>query len=285
MASSAYIATEEITNANRISRLLMGPCADQLKDLLCFYVPPSKFPEVIKKSRLPGFMSVNHRKLILPKSGAYKGDYGDMDITLLYTLLRNICGIKEHRAGWGEKPQASDRSVSANIERIRLARNQCGHSTGGLLSNADFNQIWSSIRASVMDLDLELGNGNKYEKEVDFIRHDTMDPVRDQHYRDQLMMQTIENQATIEEVNRLKRQTEESKQQVQQKIQKLESSLQFINEQTTSLQTDIQDAQFRISSVENSNIPLHIKNNTQNYWTPGGKKTCLSMKSIVSWIF
>lgn len=205
MASSAYIATEEITNANRISRLLMGPCADQLKDLLYFYVPPSKFPEVIKKSRLPGFMSVNHRKLILPKSGAYKGDYGDMDITLLYTLLRNICGIKEHRAGWGEKPQASDRSVSANIERIRLARNQCGHSTGGLLSNADFNQIWSSIRASVMDLDLELGNGNKYEKEVDFIRHDTMDPVRDQHYRDQLMMQTIENQATIEEVNRLKR--------------------------------------------------------------------------------
>lgn len=122
-------------NANRISRLLMGPCADQLKDLLCFYVPPSKFPEVIKKSRLPGFMSVNHRKLILPKSGAYKGDYGDMDITLLYTLLRNICGIKEHRAGWGEKPQASDRSVSANIERIRLARNQCSHSTGGLLSN------------------------------------------------------------------------------------------------------------------------------------------------------
>lgn len=135
MASSAYIATEEITNANRISRLLMGPCADQLKDLLCFYVPPSKFPEVIKKSRLPGFMSVNHRKLILPKSGAYKGDYGDMDITLLYTLLRNICGIKEHRAGWGEKPQASDRSVSANIERIRLARNQCGHSTGGLLQS------------------------------------------------------------------------------------------------------------------------------------------------------
>lgn len=108
MASSAYIATEEITNANRVSRLLTGPCADQLKDLLRFYVPPSKFPEVIKKFRLPGFMSVNRRKLILPKSGAYKGDYGDMDVTLLYTLLRNICGIKEHRAGWVEKPPASD---------------------------------------------------------------------------------------------------------------------------------------------------------------------------------
>lgn len=56
-----------------------------------------------------------------------------------------------------------------------------------------------------MDLDLELGNGNKYEKEVDFIRHDTMDPVRDQHYRDQLIKQATENQATIEEVNQLKR--------------------------------------------------------------------------------
>lgn len=208
MASSAYSATEEITNANRISRLLMGPCTDQFRDLLRFYIEPSKFSEVIQKKKSIGCrsnMSVQSYKLILPKSGSYKGNYDDMDIALLYTLLRNICGIKEHRAGWGEKHQASDRSVSANIERIRLARNQCGHSTGGLLSNADFNQIWSSVRASVMDLDLELGNGNKYEKEVDFIRHDTMDPVRDQHYRDQLMKQTIENQATIEEVNRLKR--------------------------------------------------------------------------------
>lgn len=92
-----------------------------------------------------------------------------------------------------------------------------------------------------MDLDLELGNGNKYEKEVDFIRHDTMDPVRDKHYREQLMKQTTEYQATIGEVNRLKRQTEESEQQVQQKMQKLESSLQVINEQTTSLQTKIQE--------------------------------------------
>lgn len=203
MASSAYSATEEITNANRISRLLMGPCTDQFRDLLRFYIEPSKFSEVIQKKKSIGCrsnMSVQSYKLILPKSGSYKGNYDDMDIALLYTLLRNICGIKEHRAGWGEKPQASDRSVSANIERIRLARNQCGHSTGGLLSNADFNQIWSSVRASVVDLDLELGNGNKYEKEVDFIRHDTMDPVRDQHYRDQLIKQATENQATIEEV-------------------------------------------------------------------------------------
>lgn len=30
-----------------------------------------------------------------------------------------------------------------------------------------------------MDFDLELGNGNKYEKEVDFICYDIMDLVRD----------------------------------------------------------------------------------------------------------
>lgn len=244
MASSAYSATEEITNANRISRLLMGPCTDQFRDLLRFYIEPSKFSEVIQKKKSIGCrsnMSVQSYKLILPKSGSYKGNYDDMDIALLYTLLRNICGIKEHRAGWGEKPQASDRSVSANIERIRLARNQCGHSTGGLLSNADFNQIWSSVRASVVDLDLELGNGNKYEKEVDFIRHDTMDPVRDQHYRDQLIKQAIENQATIEEVNQLKR------------------SLQDVCEQNTTIQRSIQDTQTRMLSFETRNIPLNIK--------------------------
>lgn len=106
MASSAYSATEEITNANRISRLLMGPCTDQFRDLLRFYIEPSKFSEVIQKKKSIGCrsnMSVQSYKLILPKSGSYKGNYDDMDIALLYTLLRNICGIKEHRAGWGGK--------------------------------------------------------------------------------------------------------------------------------------------------------------------------------------
>ena len=190
MASTSYAATEEMTNINRVSRLLMGPCTDQLRDLLRFYIPPASFPAVINRLRVQLLhLTVPQRILILPNSGMYIGNYEDMDITLLYILLRNVCGIQAHNKGWGNTPDSSDRSVSANIERLRLARNHCGHSTGGM-SKIDFNLVWSEIRAAVVDLDKVLGIN--YEKEVDFVRMDTMDPKMDQQYRDQLLDQMKE---------------------------------------------------------------------------------------------
>ena len=194
MASTSYAATEEMTNINRVLRLLMGPCTDQLRDLLRFYIPPANFNTVIQRmmSRLPR-LTERQRRLILPSSGVYSGNYDDMDITLLYILLRNVCGIQAHNNGWGNFPDSADRSVSANIERLRLARNRCFYSTGGM-SNAEFNQVWSEIRAAVVDLD-KIEIGNKYQEAVDFIRNDTMDPTRDRHLRDQLLehIKEIEN--------------------------------------------------------------------------------------------
>ena len=204
MASSSYAATEEMTNINRVSRLLMGPCTDQLRDLLRYYIPPASFPAVIQKERLRlPRLTGPQRNLILPSSGVYSGNYDDMDISLLYILLRNICGIQEHHNGWDKIPDSADRSVSANIERIRMARNRCGHSTGGL-SNADFNQTWSEIRDAIVDLDKAPGNKNKYQDAGDFIRNDTMDPVRDIRYRDKLLNQMKENESIMEKVDSLK---------------------------------------------------------------------------------
>ena len=202
MASTSYAATEEMTNINRVSRLLMGPCTDQLRDLLRFYIPPASFPSVIQRSRLPR-LTEPQRQLILPNSGVYSGNYDDMDISLLYILLRNVCGIQAHSKGWGNTPDTADRSVSANIERLRLARNQCGHSLGGMCYT-EFNQVWSEIKAAVVDLDKALGNGNKYQEIVDPIQNDTMDPVRDQQNRDQLIEQMKEIENVKEEMNSLK---------------------------------------------------------------------------------
>ena len=202
--ASSYAATEEMTNINRVSRLLMDPCTDQLRDLLRSYIPPASFPAVIqrKRTRLPR-LTEPQRELILLNSGVYTGNYDDMDISLLYILLRNVCGIQPHNKGWGNTPDSADRSVSANIERLRLARNSCGHSTKGI-SNADFNKIWSEIRAAVVDLDKAPGIVVKYQEVVDFVRNDTMDPERDKHYREQLLKQTIETEKNNREVNSLK---------------------------------------------------------------------------------
>ena len=145
MISNVYAATKEMTNINRVSRLLMGPCTDQLRDLLRFYILSASFPSVIQRerSRSPN-LTEPQRKLILPNSGVYSGNYDDMDITLLYILLRNVCGIQAHSNGWGKTPDSSDRSVSANIERLRLARNRCGHSTGGM---SEIDLTWSGPKS------------------------------------------------------------------------------------------------------------------------------------------
>ena len=204
MASTSYAATEEMTNINRVSRLLMDPCTDQLRDLLRFYIHQANFNAVIRtvKSQLPR-LTEPQRKLILPDSGSYLGNYDDMDISLLYILLRNACHIQAHNKGWGNTPDSADRSVSANIERLRLARNRCGHSTGGM-SNVEFNQIWFEIRAVVVDLDKTLGIGNKYQEAVDFIRNDTMDPTKDRHFRDQLLEQIKETENIKRDVHVLR---------------------------------------------------------------------------------
>lgn len=199
MAADPYAATQEMTNKLRVARLLMCPCTDQLRDILRYHVPPDKFNSVIqkKKSQL-SHLTKPQRQLIFPDSGAYTGDYNDMDISILYILLRNICGIKEHRNGWGKDPDSADRSVSANIERLRLARNSCGHSNLDM-SNDKFNQVWSDISASVVDLDNFLGT--KYQDSVKFIQTDTMDPMMEKKYLEQLQEQIKEFENLNEKIN------------------------------------------------------------------------------------
>ncbi|XP_062576283.1 uncharacterized protein LOC134238186 [Saccostrea cucullata] len=206
MASSSYASTEETTNACRACRLLLGPCTDELRDVLLHHVPPSTFPHVIinKRINLPR-LTAQQMNLILPRGSSYTGNYDDMDISLLYILLRNICGLSPHSNGWGNDPDPTDRSLSANIERIRIARNQCVHSSSPVLSNADFNTIWTNVRSAVADFDSFLSNGNKYEKEVDFLRYETMDPARDSNYIEELRKQAEEDAETRKIVLGLKR--------------------------------------------------------------------------------
>lgn len=71
----------------------------------------------------------------------YSKDYSNFDISLLYLLLRNICPIQPHKNKWGNAPLPEDRSLSANIERIRIIRNQyLVHISNFSLSNIEFER-------------------------------------------------------------------------------------------------------------------------------------------------
>ncbi|XP_048739549.2 ankyrin repeat and KH domain-containing protein mask-like isoform X1 [Ostrea edulis] len=204
MASSVYESTSETTNANRACRAVLGPCTDGLRDTLRHYVPPQTLSHTIKQNRhkRPHLTAVQIN-LILPQNASYTGCYDDMDISLLYTLLRNIAGIPPHSKGWGNDPDPGDTSIAATIERIRLVRNQCVHSSCPSLSQADFVSIWSTVRTAMGNLDTFLNNGNKYEEDVDFLLHETMDPGRDSVLQNKLRKQVIEDQKTKDRVDKL----------------------------------------------------------------------------------
>jgi hypothetical protein len=127
-----------------------------------------------------------------------------MDISLLYILLRNVATIPAHNNGWGFDPDPSDRSLSANIERIRLVRNRCVHSTDPSLSQPDFLSIWSTIKSTMVDLDNFLMNGSQYEQAVDALHVESMDPESDDRYEEELRRQIEEEETTRKMVVDLK---------------------------------------------------------------------------------
>jgi hypothetical protein len=203
MASFNYESTPETTNANRACRCVLGPCTDGLRDVLRHHVNPidvSREMKKVMKKHNPPRLTPDQRDLILPKTGSYSGNYSDMDISLLYLLLRNVSGIPPHTNGWGNDPDPSDRSLSANIERIRLVRNRCVHCPVPYLSNNDFVTIWGDIRAVMVDVDNFLHNANHYQTAVDQLKHETMDPEKEALYEQELRKQVEEDKTTREMV-------------------------------------------------------------------------------------
>ncbi|XP_062578681.1 E3 ubiquitin-protein ligase DZIP3-like, partial [Saccostrea cucullata] len=192
MACGKYISTKETTHAARLSRLLVDPCTDLFRDLRV-HVTEVQFPFVLQncKAILLPIINKVQRNLLYPKSKQFLGTYEDLDLSLLYILLRNISGIPPHKNGWGKQPDPIDRSLSANIDRIRETRNTyCGHASRVSLNETDFNNIWHDLVLIISELEGSLWAGcTKYTDAAKMIKTDTMDPEREERYLD-----TIDNQ-------------------------------------------------------------------------------------------
>lgn len=73
-------------------------------------------------------------------------DYNTFDVTLLYTLIRNLCSLPCPAQGWGKDPKTTDTQISDDIERLRLFRNNYfAHATSAEISENDFKNIWSNL--------------------------------------------------------------------------------------------------------------------------------------------
>lgn len=155
MSKSKYGSTSESTNLASVDRLLLGPCTDILRAILATEMDPPDLSYKVKT--FVAKFGQNNKKNPFDKkqeSIIYQGMYSKLDISLLYIIFRNVCNIKQPSNGWGRNPDPRDRSVPANIERIRSLRNNRGHYGEIGISKDEYENICKDISAILSELEI-----------------------------------------------------------------------------------------------------------------------------------
>lgn len=174
----------ENLNFARLSRIIFGPLTDVLRSVLEKEISPPSLSKKVNEylATLQGtkrYVINNAQKTLISE-----GDYSKFDITLLYYLCRNVCAIQPHTNQWGNLPSPEDRSVSANIERIRLIRIEYAHSWHRSVS--DFDRIYQEILNIIQQLEKNLGTSTEFQDAVWEIKTKSMDQEESTKYIEKL---------------------------------------------------------------------------------------------------
>ncbi|XP_028412084.1 uncharacterized protein LOC114534810 [Dendronephthya gigantea] len=144
-------------NYSRVCHLLVDKGGDVLRNALHAVHPPSTLASVLNANKKTlqrirySVIKASQWDLLFPRSGA--PDSNNFDITLLTVLLRNICGLSAPATGWNVMPPVSDTSISANILRVKMFRNEVyGHIPTAGLDDVTFETLWKEISVPLVNL-------------------------------------------------------------------------------------------------------------------------------------
>ncbi len=144
-------------NYSRVCQLLMDKGGDTLRGALHAKYPPSTLAAALNANKKTlqrlryNVINASQWKLLFPASST--PDSRNFDVTLLTILHRNICGLPSPATGWNVMPPASDTSISANIARIKIFRNEVyGHTQSAQLDDTKFETLWQEISIPLIKL-------------------------------------------------------------------------------------------------------------------------------------
>ena len=161
-APSPLASSPEKTNGNKLSRLLIDGGTTVLRNIFDYYHPPTNLASDLNSNY--SILSKLLRKRVLNKHqwdklfppGGGVPDSNTFDITLLFLLLTNICGLSPPLTGWHTKPSPGDNSLEANLARVKFFRNELyGHVTSTAFDAAIFSSLWQEISAALLSLGLD----------------------------------------------------------------------------------------------------------------------------------
>ena len=145
----------------RFAQGIVGTSTVILRDVLRSYVPCTDLLDALNHRAVP--LKLNKRQKDLVKNAATKG-YKEFDISFLYYLLRNLCSnlsnlenltnpristenLPQPSKGWDKEPLPLNISLSDDIERIRLLRNEAfAHIPHAKLSKDEYDIYWGKLK-------------------------------------------------------------------------------------------------------------------------------------------
>ena len=114
-----------------------------MRDILYHHVKPAVVMSYVLASRYYRNHPLNTHQISILGNASARGDYSECDITLVYSLLRNLKPTSTSvrpTAGWGKPVSPADIALGDDVERIRELRNTMyGHVATTSLSDITYN--------------------------------------------------------------------------------------------------------------------------------------------------
>ena len=170
-APSPLAGSEEKTNGSKLIRLLIDGGTVALRKTFDRFHPPHRLVQdlntnySILENLLKEQVLNGHQWDKLFPPGGVAPDSNTFDITLLFLLLTTICGLRAPRSGWHNKPNPGNKSLEANIARIKFYRNKLSHITTTGVDTGEFSSLWEEISAPLLALGLNKGEIDKLKQE------------------------------------------------------------------------------------------------------------------------
>ena len=138
-------------NFQRLARLLMSGGTVLMREAFDIKCPPSNLSTILqnpatKKLLKAAKLTKPQWDCLYPSPGMY-GKSTDFEMTLLFRLLRTICGLAPPATGWDCLPSSTDHSFGADLARIKYYRNSIyGHVNENMeIADGEFSSLWREI--------------------------------------------------------------------------------------------------------------------------------------------
>ena len=162
---------------------------------------------------------------LYPSPGMF-GKSTDFDITLLFRLLRTICGLTSPVTGWDVLPASTDDSLEADLARIKYYRNSIyGHVNENIeISDDEFLVYWREISEALVRISGKISpaKAKEWQNAIDTFLKDPLTEEDKRH--EQELQRWYQNDTEVKEY-----------------IEKVESSIKNLVKEAQSFRKEVRD--------------------------------------------